>query len=486
MKDCEFTMNWIGLHRRFGNWNWIAGLIFGFWPVWAGGYQNELPDDVQLGLREITSPRVTQTIAFLASDEMAGRGTPSKEFTIATAYVAARFRGAGLKGGGTDGSYYQEQILREVRVPETGVRYQSAEGKDLPHFGLLAASAAWDFSGPVTAVDLDRQANDWKLNGAVTGVWQSDATGPRLLSQLARLAHSLSAAGARALLLQVKPEHELIQLAAAHRAGSRIESERNQIRLPILLVPVDSVPGEIFVELPGIITHELPMRNVIGILEGSDPELKDQAIIFSAHLDHLGTRAGTGDGIFNGADDDASGCTAVLTLADAFAAMPSRPKRSLIFMTFWGEESGLLGSRQFAAQPTWPLGKIVANLNLEMIGRPEAGAHEKIWMTGWQESDLGQLMNADSARIGVEIFEHPRFSAMLYRASDNWSLVEKGVIAHSFSAGSLHEDYHQPDDEWERLNIPHMTRVIAGLFVGSQGLADGSRTPRPAKSDPER
>jgi len=116
-----------------------------------------------------------------------------------------------------------------------------------------------------------------------------------------------------------------------------------------------------------------------------------------------------------------------------------------------------------------------------MIGRPEAGANEKIWMTGWQASDLGGLMNVESAKIGVEIFEHPRFSAMLYRASDNWSLVEKGVIAHSFSAGSLHADYHQPDDEWERLNIPHMTRVIQGLFIGSQGICNGLVTPKAAK-----
>ena len=168
--------------------------------------------------------------------------------------------------------------------------------------------------------------------------------------------------------------------------------------------------------------------------------------------------------------------TAVVTLADAFGAMP-KPKRTLLFMTFWGEESGLLGSKQFVATPSWPLDKIVANVNIEMIGRPEPGANGKIWMTGWTESNLGVLMQQAATPFGVEIFEHPKFSAQLYRASDNFSFVDKGVIAHSFSAGSLHSDYHQPDDEWERLEIPHMTRVIQGLFMGSLPLSNGEVTP---------
>jgi Zn-dependent M28 family amino/carboxypeptidase len=153
-------------------------------------------------------------------------------------------------------------------------------------------------------------------------------------------------------------------------------------------------------------------------------------------------------------------------------------------MAFWGEESGLLGSKRFVADPTWPLERIVANINIEMIGRPEGGARGKIWMTGWQESDLGRLLRDAAQPWGTEIFEHPKFSSMLYRASDNWSFVERGVIAHSFSAGSLHDDYHQPDDEWDRLEIPHMTEVIRGLWLGSLPLAEGSVTPQAAPKKP--
>ena len=102
-------------------------------------------------------------------------------------------------------------------------------------------------------------------------------------------------------------------------------------------------------------------------------------------------------------------------------------------------------------------------------------------MTGWHESNLGELMNQGSKSVDVLTFEHPKFSAMLYRASDNYSFVEKGVIAHSFSAGSMHSDYHQVTDEWEKLELKHMTRVIQGLFAGSLPIANGEVTPQRAE-----
>jgi Zn-dependent M28 family amino/carboxypeptidase len=251
-----------------------------------------------------------------------------------------------------------------------------------------------------------------------------------------------------------------------------------------LLIPsAIRIEGDVELTASGMIRDDKKMRNVIGLLRGSDETLQKQAILYSAHLDHLGSNpALTDDQVYNGADDDASGVTAVVTLADAIGAMKDRPKRSVLFMAFWGEESGLLGSKQFVASPSWQLDQIVANINIEMIGRPEGGARGKIWMTGWRESDLGVLMSQAAKPWGIEIFEHPKFSSMLYRSSDNWSFVERGVIAHSFSAGSLHPDYHQVDDEWDRLEIPHMTQVIQGLWLGSLPLLDGTQTPSKATS----
>ncbi len=432
------------------------------------------------GVATITEGKVTATISFLASDELGGRGTGTGGFNVAAAYVASRFRGAGLVPVANE-SYYHETIVKQVRLPASA-KLTDGVGKPLTNWGPLAAGAeAFVYDGPIQSVDLSSLKEGDKLSGMVIGKYEPETRGNRGLGQLARLASQLRDAGATALLLVTTEDSDWTSQATSLRDNARPESSvRNSI--PIILVAAEVADvTQIHLDVSANIINESPMRNVIGVLPGSDPELSKQAILFSAHLDHLGANPNVGDGIFNGADDDASGCTAVITLADAFGALPEHPKRSLLFMTFWGEEMGLLGSKEFAAKPSWPLDKIVANVNIEMIGRPEPGARGKIWATGWNESNLGSLMGAAAIGSGGEIFEHPKFSAMLYRSSDNWSFVQKGVIAHSFSAGSLHEDYHKPDDEWDRLEIPHMTSVIRTLFISSLPLANGEVTPTKSK-----
>ena len=221
-----------------------------------------------------------------------------------------------------------------------------------------------------------------------------------------------------------------------------------------------------------------PVRNVLGVLRGVDDVLSSEAILVTAHLDHIGTLSRGDDRVYNGADDNASGVTAVLALADAFASLELRPRRSIVFATFWGEEKGLLGSKAFVQKPLWPLDHITANVNIEMVGRPEPDAREKVWMTGWRHSNLGELMNAGSQRVNVEIFNRTDVGEMLYTRSDNASFVRRGVVAHSFSAGSLHADYHQPGDEWEKLDIPHMTKVLQGLFCGILHVANSDDGPK--------
>ena len=451
-------------------------------PSMVLGSQEAAAVTLQPGLDEITEGRVTATISFLASDELAGRATGSPEFNIAARYVASRFRGAGLDGSLADGDFFHVTMKQLVKTPSAPVKLINSESQPIAHLGLLAAGTeVFSYSGSVKRIDLANELPTSGLDGIVAGKMTGNARGPRVLSQVVRMTSTLKDAGAKALLLGVEADSELIGLARESQEKPRSESPRSRFAIPVLLVPENTLSEtSIQLAIPAAIITESPMRNVIGLLQGTDPELSKEAILFSAHLDHLGSKPSDGDGIFNGADDDASGVTGVLMLADAFAKMP-RPKRSLLFMTFWGEESGLLGSKQFAETPAWPLDKIRANVNIEMIGRPEPGARNKIWMTGWQESDLGVLMNKASLPFGVEIFNHPKHSAMLYRSSDNWSFAQKGVIAHSFSAGSLHSDYHQPDDEWDRLEIPHMTRVIQGLFVATLPMAYGEATPNKTK-----
>ena len=446
------------------------------------GRQEALQSTLKPGLDEITEGRVTSTISFLASDELAGRATGSTEFNIAASYVAARFRGAGLDGTLAGGDFYHVTMKQMVATPAGPVNLLGSDARPIPHFGLLAAGPEpVSYSGTIKTVDLASELPNSGLDGVVGGMMTSNLKGQRAMSQIARMTNTLRGAGAKGLLLGVPKESELIGLAREAQGKPRTENPRSRFAIPVLLVPEQALAAtSIQIELPAAILSESPMRNVIGLLAGTDPVLSKEAILFTAHLDHLGAKPSAGDGIYNGADDDASGVTAVVTLADAFAKMP-RTKRSLLFMTFWGEESGLLGSQQFTETPAWPLEKILANVNIEMIGRPEQGANSKIWMTGWQESNLGTLMNEASQPFGIEIFNHPEHSAKLYRSSDNWSFVQKGVIAHSFSAGSLHSDYHQPDDEWDRLEIPHMTRVIQGIFAASLPMANGQSTPTKLK-----
>lgn len=437
---------------------------------------SELSSDAQEALKEINEKRVRATISFLASDELRGRDTPSAGLDIASSYVASRFRGAGLEPLGGD-DYFQKTEVATSQLPGTGS--VSVEGKSLSVYGVLGAGpedVAW--SGEVAMVNADTP-KDIDFGGAVSILAPAFA-GPRDPSTFSRLLIRFQQQGAKAILVQVDEDHPLIG-RAARAVEPRLIQTRGAITVPVLLIEKNELAGETKIQLAKQQFGKAEVKNVIGVLKGSDPELSKEAIIFSAHLDHIGEIGTVGDTINNGADDDATGVTGVLALADAYAALETRPKRSVIFMTFWGEEKGLLGSRHYANSPEWPLDKTVANLNLEMLGRPEPGANEKTWMTGWDQSDLGILVAKGADRIGVMVFEHPKFSAMLYRQSDNWSFVEKGVVAHSFSAGSLHSDYHQPSDEWERLELKHMTRVIQGFFAGSLPIADGEVTPKKAK-----
>ena len=441
---------------------------------------DDLTTEEYEALEKVTENSVTGTISFLASDEMAGRGTPSKEFTIATAYVASRFRAAGAKGLGKDGSYFLESSIDTVRTPESGSMFQVSDGTTPAYTLFNAAGKPFQFDGKIPLLEKEGSLADDKSGPAVI-IWDdsSNATPNATISLLRRRAVTLAEKNVTALLVVASPQSELWKVASQLQRESRPDGSRGRVEIPILLVSQRTWTDDKIctLKLPAMLLEKATVRNVVAVIEGSDADLSKEAIFYSAHLDHLGGNGTGEDKIFNGADDDASGVTAVLTLADTFGALEPRTKRSVIFMTFWGEERGLLGSKELVEASPWPLDKLVAGINIEMIGRPEEGARNKIWMTGWTESDLGPLVAFGARRVGVENFEHPKLSKQLYGASDNISFVNKGVIAHSFSGGSLHGDYHQPTDEWQRLDLPHMTQVIRGLYAGTLPIAQGKLTP---------
>lgn len=444
-----------------------------------------LTDDQIAAIQTIEQSEVLSSVSFLASDEMAGRNTPSTELDIAAAYVSARFKGAGLEGLGSDGSYYQTTELTQYLQPKAEAII-TQDGMAVECRGVL-------FGGEKECAATSKTSDGKDLNDVADKIVVMDefplppqaVDNPGMLvATWSRRVAPYASKGAAAILVRVADDSILPEAAGRLREKPLTFPAQFLTSCPVILIGSGSdIAGEIHVEAPAREIVATPVRNVIGVLRGSDPELAKEAIIISAHLDHIGRLEGDrgGDTINNGADDNATGVTGVVSLADAYGSLKQRPKRSVIFMTFWGEEKGLLGSKYYAENPLWPLEKTIVNINLEMIGRPEENAEGKSWGTGWTRSNLGDQMAVGAARADVTIFHREDVSEMLYTRSDNYSFVQKGVIAHSFSAGSLHSDYHQPTDEVSRLNIAHMTRIIQGLFAGSLPIADGELTPSKTK-----
>ena len=228
----------------------------------------------------------------------------------------------------------------------------------------------------------------------------------------------------------------------------------------------DSVPPE----------RRLPGANVIGYIEGSDPSLRNEYVLMTAHYDHIGvTRPVDGDSINNGADDDAAGTIAVLHVARLLARSAVKPRRTIVFAAMTGEEVGLLGTRWFIDHPVRPLAQLVANLEVEMIGRADslAGGFGKAWLTGYERSTLGDQLRDG----GIPIVPDRRPSQRFFERSDNIAFARMGIPAHTLSSFNLHADYHTVRDEARFADPAHMARVIEAAAQAMLILANG---PKPA------
>ncbi len=222
-------------------------------------------------------------------------------------------------------------------------------------------------------------------------------------------------------------------------------------------------------------TTEATTTNVVGILRGSDPKLAKETVLLSAHLDHLGVgREVNGDKVYNGADDDASGVTAVLELAESLAAGP-KPKRTVVFALFGSEEIGGFGARYFQEHPPVPVESFVANLEFEMIGRPDSAvAAHTLWLTGYERSNLGAELAAHGARLVADPHPEQHF----FQRSDNYVLARKGIIAHTVSSYGLHSDYHRPSDDLAHIDFAHMTDAIASMVAPVKWLVNTDFKPQ--------
>jgi hypothetical protein len=238
--------------------------------------------------------------------------------------------------------------------------------------------------------------------------------------------------------------------------------------------------------------REMKVRNVAGILRGSDPQLKDTYVIVSAHYDHVGLRENCDpaqeDCVNNGANDDGSGTVGVIELASALSKLSPRPRRSILFLTFFGEEHGLVGSRYYGRHPLVPLGKTVAQLNMEQVGRTDDSEGPQVGtlaVTGFDYSDVGAALGRAGEAEGVRVYKHPTNSDAFFSRSDNQSLADAGVPAHTASVAYMFPDYHAVGDEWQKVDFANMARVVRTVGRAALALADSAREPRWNEQNPK-
>jgi hypothetical protein len=420
---------------------------------------------VAQGEQVITAARVKETVSWLASDERLGRDTPSPGLEAAADWIGARFAKAGLEQVVKD-SWFQVYSLPGVELDSTTISLsvRMTVGDKTTTCTLKADEDVCILRAGEAAGGQDQEA---------TVAYADDPRIERLL---------LAGGSRRPTVLEVPADHASFVAAKGKRC---VLKARLLGSAPVFLVKQGLLPAGVetaqyFVNwsAPQPAAIDIPLRNVVACIRGASKP--DEYVVVSSHYDHIGTgRAVDGDGIYNGADDDASGTTAVILLAEAMARGPT-PARTVVFVCFSGEEKGLRGSAAFAKEPPVPLAKVVANVNIEMIGRPEPGKEHSAWITGHEYSDFAEIASAALLKAGIQTIDFA-MAKQLFGASDNMSLARKGVVAHSISAGSLHKDYHQPSDDVSKLDIEHMTAVILGLKAVVREFAD--RPDRPTYNE---
>ena len=266
------------------------------------------------------------------------------------------------------------------------------------------------------------------------------------------------------------------------QAGIDLDSSRAAMTRPVALQPLSGV--SVRLAMRERVLERASAPNVIGILEGSDPKLRNEYVFFTAHMDHIGTpgagegcAARGGDSVCNGADDDASGSAAVIEAAHAFSLLTPHPRRSLVFMTVSGEERGLWGSSHFVEHPTVPLQNIVADLNTDMVGRNWT---DTIAVIGKEHSDLGATLNRVAA-------SHPELHMTpiddiwpqegFYFRSDHYNFARKGIPILFFFNGT-HPDYHEVSDELAKIDAEKESRIVKLDFYLGLEIAGSPERPK--------
>ena len=450
-----------------------------------------------------------QKLGVIAHDSMGGRDTPSPGLEMTAAWIASQFEGMGLAPGGDDGSYLQRYAVERVQLDLVASSATVNGGGDL-RFGrdlVAPGMSEGDVDGPVVMLvgmgdltpdaiskiagrhvvvsslpgGLNREGQSFAAellrNGALSALAVVDVPDRAWNQRVERLASNrvvrVGYNGANTGFSAEIRADAIGPILSAHGVNPGNDPARGA-------VSIIDVPRLTLTLSPRVqILDGSSAPNVAGVLEGSDPVLKEEYVVFSAHMDHIGIGPpnSAGDSINNGADDDASGTTAVLEIAEAFASLPTKPKRSMIFLLVSGEEKGLWGSEYFADNPPVPTDRMVADLNADMVGRNWS---DTIVAIGMEHSELGAilgLVNEAHPELGMTAIDDIWPQERFYFRSDHYNFARKGVPVLFFFNGT-HEDYHGRDDEVDRIDAEKATRISQLIFYLGYELANRTERPR--------
>jgi peptidase M28-like protein len=487
-------------------WLWLALTSF------ATSLAAQTPAPLARAAATITEQDVMRRVGAIAADSMLGRATPSPGLERTAEYVASEFRRAGLSPAGDSGSYLQRFAVTRWVIDTSRSVVQLAAG------GQVAAARLGRDARYVLGRIPGRpiEGSVVLLAGLDTTSGISTAVKNRIVllvldfsrppsPALNRKIVELSEAGPRAVLVLSNRDSATFAQRLAAGARSRLTRDQDTVAeagAPVIEVhqrglrPLLAAAGidpdslrllqrEQLRSLPGLsIGLTLARRvvqarvpNVAGILEGTDPVLRDQYVLYSAHIDHIGISPGPRDSINNGADDNASGVAGLLELVEAFSQPGVRPKRSVFFLAPSGEEDGLLGSALFIQHPTVPLQRVVANLNMDLVGRNWT---DSVIAVGLEQSDLGatlrQVAGAHPELRMTPIADRWPEERIFYR-SDHYNFARQGVPILFFTSGT-HADYHQPSDEADTIDGEKEARLVRLLFYLGVTVANADSRPR--------
>ena len=454
---------------------------------------------------EVDQQELKSHLYFIASDEMRGRNTGTVENEIAAQYIASRFRSYGVQPAPGAESYFQQVSLMKAISPQNANLTIGDKTFALEEDMVFYTAKNGSFSGEVIYVGygLEEDLEGLDLEGKVVVAKTGNGNpNERLTPYTIQKQQAVEKAGAVALVELFKPGRYPWRLIQYYFSGEKYslyegsEGDEKEAGFPSTwLLDEDGSLLSYFESLEegtkasmtigGQGNKVIKVPNVVGYIEGTDPKLKEEVIMITAHFDHVGVSEVEGDSIWNGARDNGIGVANMLTAAEYLANHP--PKRSIAFLACNAEEKGLLGSRWYAAHPVIPLEKTVYDLNTDTGGYNDVS---KVTVVGFHRTSVTDLFTKASEAFGLEAIDDPLPEENYYDRSDNVSFAAKGVPAVSFDPGytEMNEEitkyYHQPADEPQTLDYDYLTKYskayiyavsLIGNYVGEIFWTEGDK-----------